>query len=275
MSNKKKVSLSGFVLFLVFLLVLKLFFVEAYNIPSPSMEPTLIRGDFILTNKLVYKFADPRRGDIVNFIFPHPERFGKGLVNTPILREFENVIYVKRVIGVPGDRVAFRNGRLILNGKPLKYEKVRESGNFTVYYEYLPRKNGVVKHLVQYQTRGELDFTNRLGRYGVLSRVIPPQSCLKATFVCDTFGCVSVCTEIRVPKGYYFVMGDNRDHSDDSRFWGFVRRDFILSTPFVIFFSGEVPYQTPQNATAVSGFTQFLHALKHPYWNRIGKPLIY
>jgi len=285
MSDKKGNFLSGFVLFLIFFVALKVLFVDAYNIPSKSMEPTLIQGDFVLANKLVYKFANPRRGDIVNFIFPHPEMFGHRLVTTPVLRDFQNIVFVKRVIGLPGDVISFNNGRLSINGKPLKYERVGQRGNYTVYYEYIPRRGGtVVKHLVQYQTRGKLKPLALVGRYGVIADAIPRESCLKVSPLSGSlcfsgpYGrliCPTICSEIQVPKGYYFVMGDNRDDSDDGRFWGFVRRDYILSTPFVIFFSGKVPQLNPSDNNPFAGVLQFLHALTHPYWDRIGKPLIY
>jgi signal peptidase I len=248
------------------------------------MEPTLIQGDFVLANKLVYELTDPRRGDIVNFIFPHPEMFGRRLVTTPILRDFQNIVFVKRVIGLPGDVISFHDGRLSINGKPLRYRFVRKSGNYTVYYEYIPRKDGVIKHLVQYQTSGKLNPLALIGRYGVIASAIPTQDCLKVSPMSGTicysgrYGrvyCPTICSEIKVPKGYYFVMGDNRDDSDDSRFWGFVKREYILSTPFVIFFSGEVPELNPTDNNPFAGVLQFLHALLHPYWNRIGKPLIY
>ncbi len=268
--GKGKSSLKGFLIFVITLLVLKLFFVDAYNIPSSSMEPTLIQGDFILTNKLVYEISNPRRGDIVVFIFPKPEEFfHRRLVTTPILREFANITFIKRVIGKPGDVISFHNGKLSINGKPLTYKLVKETSNYYVYEEIIPRdKGGPVRHLVQYSKHPSRAAF--IGRFGVLKDQIPPSACLGVNPQYPF-----ICSKIRVPKGYYFVMGDNRDNSEDGRYWGFVPRDMILSTPFMIFFSGEVPHLSPSDSTPLSGLTQLFHALLHPYWSRIGRPLIY
>ena len=253
--NTSEGKFLGFILGLVFI---KLFIADAYNIPSKSMEPTLLQGDFILSNKVVYTFFTPRRGDIAIFKYPYgEEQYGS------------SVDFIKRVVAVPGDTLEFRNGFLILNGKPLKYKKVKETAEAVIYEEFIPRKDGtVVKHLVKYAkspSRAAL-----IGRFGVLKEAIPDGACLHVSPVSP-----NICDRVKIPKGYYFVMGDNRDNSEDSRYWGFLRRDYIKSTPFVIYFSGEVPYLSPEEANRLSGITQLLHALLHPRWDRIGKPLIY
>jgi len=258
--GNKKNPLKELLVFLVFLVVAKMFFIGAYNIPSKSMEPTLLQGDFILTNRLVYYFADPRRGDIVVFKYPYQSQFGKHLLP---------VTFIKRVVGLPGDVIEFHNGFLTINGKPLKYKKVKETPNSVIYYEWIPRRDGsYVKHLVKYFKNPSL--AAYMGRLGVYKEAIPPAACLEISPENR-----NICSKIKVPKGYYFVMGDNRDNSEDSRYWGFVRRDYIYSTPFVIYFSGEVPHLTPEDSNIFSGITQFIHALLHPRFDRIGKPLIY
>jgi signal peptidase I len=258
--KKEKKLLKEIFGFLIFLVIAKMFFVGAYNIPSKSMEPTLLQGDFILTNRLVFYFANPRRGDIVVFKYPYQSQFGSHLLP---------VTFIKRVVGLPGDVIEFRNGFLTINGKPLKYQKVKETPEKVIYYEWIPRRDGsYVKHPVQYYKKPF--FAAYLGRFGVTKDAIPPAACLEVSKVYP-----DRCSKIKIPKGYYFVMGDNRDNSEDSRYWGFLKRDYILSTPFVIYFSGEVPHLSPENSNIFSGITQFIHALLHPRFDRIGKPLIY
>ncbi|NPB05736.1 MAG: signal peptidase I [Aquificae bacterium] len=278
--------LKGLLLFLLFLVVLRLFFVDAYNIPSRSMEPTLLQGDFILSNKLVYRFSDPRRGDVIVFVYPYQARFGNPLVK---------VTFVKRVVAVGGDTVEFKNGFLVLNGRPLRYEKVKEATEVVrvyervltadgrivrrpverkvevvYYYEYLPStvEGRVVKHLVRYWKRPAPEALS--GRYGVLADALPEGACLERSEVFP-----SVCSKVRVPEGYYLVLGDNRDESEDGRYWGLLAREFVLSRPFVVYFSGEVPPLTPEETDLLSGVRQLFRALLHPRWERIGKPLIY
>ncbi|NPA14374.1 MAG: signal peptidase I [Aquificae bacterium] len=252
-------QLKEWLIVLLIIVVVKIFLIEAYNIPSKSMEPTLLQGDFILTNKLVYKFTDPWRGDIAIFVYPYQQQFGHHLTD---------ITFVKRIVGIPGDVIEFNNGRLIINGKPLSYEKVKETPDKVIYYEYIPTQTGkVIKHLVEYSKNPTA--VALLGRFGVLLDKIPARSCLEISPINP-----NICSKIRVPEGYYFVMGDNRDNSDDSRYWGFLARKYILSTPFVIYFSGEVPHLTVEDSNIFSGITQLLHAILHPRLDRIGKPLI-
>jgi signal peptidase I len=192
---------------LVLALFVLTFIVQPFRIPSESMEHTLLVGDFLLVNKQIFApagvfhallpFRSPRRGDVVVFRFP--------------LDPTEYV--VKRVIGVPGDRIHLDNGTVVLNGVPQKEPYVTWEPAFPDPY----RDN----------------FPS--GTYSDPS--------------IDNHWWVQMHTDLRggdvvVPKGQFFVMGDNRNYSRDSRYWGFVPRAAILGRPFLIYFSVREPSST-------------------------------
>jgi signal peptidase I len=156
------------------------FVVQAFKIPTGSMESNLLIGDHLLVNKFVYglhpegsiwnllPYRSLKRGDVIVFKFPNgPE-----------------VAYVKRLIGLPGDRVEMVGRTVYINGKPL------------------------VEDYTQY-----IDAASMYGRFG----------------------------PFHVPEGQYFAMGDNRDNSQDSRYWGYVPRDHIIGKALAIYWSYETP----------------------------------
>lgn len=180
--------------------LIRSFGVEPFKIPSASMMPTLLVGDFILVNKFTYglrvplinnvffEVNQPQRGDVMVFHFPK-----NPLVN-----------YIKRVVGLPGDRVAYRNKQLFINDQAVPL--VPEGD-----YDYVtPGLNQVVAKRYQEQL-GE-------HRHDILNVDLAP----------------AVDGEVVVPEGYYFVMGDNRDNSNDSRFWGFVPQNHIVGKAFLV-----------------------------------------
>lgn len=184
----------------VIVLLLRSFLVEPFRIPSGSMMPTLLIGDFILVNKFTYgirlpvlnrkivELNTPERGDIVVFRYPLDPA-------TP---------FIKRVVGLPGDRIGYRDKKVYVNG---------------VEVEQVPAGTYVgVRSAVQ-QT-GALVFTEHLGdvRHDIL---ISPHSPVRNG-------------EFEVPAGQYFVLGDNRDNSRDSRFWGFVPDENLVGKAFYI-----------------------------------------
>ncbi|GIX22049.1 MAG: signal peptidase I [Gammaproteobacteria bacterium] len=183
---------------LLIVLLLRSFLVEPFRIPSGSMLPTLEIGDFVLTSKFSYglrlpvwhteilPIGEPERGDIVVFRYPENPR----------------VNYIKRVIGVPGDRIAYRDKRLWVNGEPVPLEPkgwyvhpIRPV-NARRYREALP---GHPHDILLYPDRASIDVM-----------------------------------EFEVPPGHYFVMGDNRDDSRDSRFWGFLPRENLVGKAIFI-----------------------------------------
>lgn len=192
---------------LAIVLVVRSFIAEPYKIPSSSMMPNLLIGDFILVNKFAYglrlpltntkivPLGEPDRGDVVVFHFP-----GRG-ENDPA--KGEN--FIKRVIGVPGDTVVFEGNGLVLNGEPVKYE---EKGI------YAGHKTGNQVHAEGASLLVE-DLPGRT--HTVLETARPAGQ-----------------GEWTVPAGQYLVMGDNRDNSDDGRFWGLLPEQNLRGKAFVI-----------------------------------------
>jgi signal peptidase I len=190
---------SFFPIFLI-VLVLRSFLVEPFRIPSGSMMPTLLIGDLILVNKFVYgirlpvlnwkvvELGTPQRGDVVVFRFP----------------EDPSVPFIKRIVGLPGDRIGYHGRVLQVNGTPVAQEL---RGTYT----------GVGKG--SNMTGAEL----RLERERAYEHLILVQP-----------GHPTMEGETVVPAGHYFVMGDNRDNSRDSRFWGTVPDENLIGKAFLI-----------------------------------------
>jgi signal peptidase I len=199
---------------ILIVLLLRSFVIEPFRIPSGSMMPTLLVGDFILVNKFAYglrlpvlnteilKVGSPKRGDVVVFRYPQDE----------------SVDYIKRVVGVPGDRIDYRNKTLYVNGVPAPQTPVgiyvgsgagaRETGSF----EDKERIDGV-EHAV----------------------LIKPQ------YPDFGPGCrVLADGPVTVPKDHFFMMGDNRDNSNDSRCWGLVPRRNLVGKAFAIWMSWDL-----------------------------------
>ncbi|MDH5633632.1 MAG: signal peptidase I [Gammaproteobacteria bacterium] len=194
---------------ILFVFVLRSFLFEPFRIPSGSMLPNLLVGDFIVVNKYAYgvrlpvinkkviNIAAPDRGDVMVFRFPRDP----------------SVNYIKRVIGVPGDRIAYRDNRLHVNGKAVTYDKQADyiyrdiSGGERKFLQYLEQLDG---------ESGEHRVILEEGSYA------------------------SGPIELTVPEGQYFVMGDNRDNSNDSRYWGFVPDANVVGKAFMIWFSWDL-----------------------------------
>ena len=183
--------------------------VQAFVIPSASREDTLLIGDHVLVDKLTYSpdggvsghllpYRDVRRGDVIVFRYP--------------LNIQED--YVKRAIGVPGDRIRLVNKQLMLNGHLVNEPYVvHKTGYIDSYRDNFPTQP---------------------------NSPLPPSAM-------DMLENHVVNGEVVVPQGFVFAMGDNRDNSSDSRYWGFVPRDNIVGTPLVIYWSFEAPTEDLTN----------------------------
>jgi signal peptidase I len=185
------------VLLIVF--VIRSFIVEPFKIPSGSMMPTLIAGDFIVVNKFTYgirlpvwnktllEVGKPDRGDV--FVFHYPKD--------------PSIDYIKRVIGLPGDEIRYENKELFING--VHVEKILQEN-----YTYAFNNNEVVEVKKFFETIGT-------SKYSLIVHDIPSED-----------------YKFNVPEGNYFAMGDNRDNSSDSRVWGFVPDELLVGKAFFI-----------------------------------------
>jgi signal peptidase I len=179
------------------------FVVQAFKIPSQSMEQSLLVGDHLLVNKFIFggrgswydrvlPYREIRRGEIIVFKFPFDD----------------HAHYVKRVIGTPGDRIKIVDQQVYVNGKPLPEPyKVHDPARHDAYGDNFPPAS---RHFIGGNVRPEW------GRE------------LQSHIQKD---------ELVVPSEKYFVMGDNRDHSSDSRYWGFVDRESVMGRPVLIYWS--------------------------------------
>jgi signal peptidase I len=224
-------SLMGTVVIAIFVIT---FIVQAFQIPSESMENTLLIGDYLLVNKLCYggtglgdhlmPYQKIRRGDIIVFHYPvDPQQH-----------------FVKRVIGVPGDHLRMVNKRVLINGKPLDepYVHFVEPLN-DQFRDSFPRVDIPARRL-------EGDWWLQMQKLVVDGQLI-------------------------VPAGHYFVMGDNRDDSLDSRYWGFVPQENIIGRPLVIYWSVQDWDRNP-SASLTGRLYHLAYAVTHIFqitrWNR-------
>ena len=225
------------------------FIVQAYKIPTPSMADNLLVGDHLLVNKFVYAKPDPgvgrvlpyreiKRGDVI--VFKYPEDLSKN--------------YVKRAIAVPGDRIRIENQTVILNGVPLDekyvFHKAHGSQNLPVRDNFPVQKEQMTRFADYEQNKDIFDS------YLFYRPYIDGK-------------------DVVIPPGSYFAMGDNRDNSADSRYWGFVPRRNIVGRALLIYWS----YETDENEHLRESFLDhvgqyadvFINFFKKTRWNRTFK----
>ena len=197
-------SKSFFPVILVVFLI-RSFIVEPFKIPSGSMMPTLLSGDFILVNKFTYGLRvpilnntfietnHPKRGDV--FVFHYPPD--------------PSIDYIKRVVGLPGDKIAYKDKQLYINGQKLDV-------NFDSDYQYVGSGLNMVNAKRYKEQLGDK-------KHDILIE--------------ENTVSLTIDGEIEVPAGHYFAMGDNRDNSRDSRAWGFVPEANLVGKAFFIWWN--------------------------------------
>ena len=204
---------------LLLVLVFRGFIFEPFRVPSNSMMPTLLTGDFILVNKFDYglrlpilnskiiDFSKPERGDVIVFRYPNYEH----------IDGYSGVDFIKRVAALPGDTISYEKDQLIVNDESVEYRKIGsyqgiDSGKAMTGYRHIREKINEADHDI---------LLHPLGNSRKLSK-------------------------ITVPEGHYFVMGDNRAHSSDSRFWGYVPESYILGKAVAIWMHWDWNHNTMQ-----------------------------
>ena len=238
-------QISTLLIAVVIALGIRAFVIEPYRIPSGSMLPTLLIGDHLFVNKFIYgvklPFSDwrspgiraPERGDVVVFtVAQHGSQTFPADVRPDLPREE----FVKRIIGVPGDRIAFRSGRVFVNGEPIETRPLGET--FEDETGSLLEVNEV--------TLGERSF-QILDDPGV-SFPSPVES-------------------VTVEPDRYFMLGDNRDHSKDSRFWGTVRLAEIKGPAFILYWSWDFNGGWAELLNPLRVFELLTQKMR---WDRIG-----
>jgi len=206
----------------VFVFFVMTFVVQAFQIPTGSMEPTLLVGDFLLVNKFVYDNGTPaidrallprreiKRNDVI--VFKYPNELSKD--------------YVKRVIGLPGEKLEIRNKQVYINDQPIdepmKFHKDSQVHVKNGYYNY--------------------EDTNR-----------------------DNYGPVTV------PSGHLFAMGDNRDESSDSRYWGYVPLSYVKGRPWIIYFSYTAERDAYLKTSVRDRLKKLVQFIPKARWNRMLK----
>lgn len=202
------------VILVVFLI--RSFIAEPFKIPSGSMMPTLLAGDYILVNKFTYGLRipilndvlidinEPDHGDVIVFHFPPNPKLD----------------YIKRVVGLPGDVIEYQEKQLVVNGKPISQAKKGD-------YRYLDDKQHEIK-----ATHYEEQLFDAAHDILTIDRFTPYEMGMPGHKLMNG-------KSITVPEGHYFVMGDNRDNSSDGRVWGFVPNENLVGKAFFIWFNFE------------------------------------
>ncbi len=264
-------------------ILLKSFFIEAYRIPTGSMENTLMAGDFLLVNKFVFGPATPRTIPFTEIQIPYYRlpSVSSPKLNDVVVFEYpgnrddilpgERLNYIKRCIGLPGDTIMIKDKIVNVNGKPIelpKSGKIDASSLIRSGYAnplifpkgskwnkdnygpvIVPQKGDVIKLNLSNIETWRIFIDRELNKSAV--KIIGSKIEIDG----------KVTDNYTVQNDYYFMLGDNRDDSADSRFWGFVPESNIIGRAMMVYWSLDTLTENP-------GFFSFISSIR---WNRIGK----
>jgi len=250
----------SFVVTLIMALFGMTFVLQAVTVPTASMENTILVGDYLLVNKFIFSPGDTlpflpereiKRGDIIVFKYPgnskHPEMDRR---RDPPLRKYE-INYVKRVIGLPGETIEFNNNQVLINGQPLAEHRV--------WGEHPLDSGGKMKDRAPLTTK-EIEERQPDQSYDVYYGEISTKEAASGVSSPRPYVFAAAGKPFKIPDDSYFVMGDNRDNSEDSRFWGPVQRDLIIGRAMFVYWSCDQ-----------SDSESMLNCLFHPRLSRIGR----
>lgn len=269
---KKKDTVSDYVQALLAALFLAIiirgFVFEPFKIPSESMVPTLMIGDHIFVKRYAYglrvpftkywlaEFDDPKKGDVIVFTYPHDD----------------DVNYIKRVVGVPGDKISMKDGQLFVNGKKIEYKNFSVKGmgqNNACVVTLDPETKSVVPDKIE-----PIAFNRNYDQFQYKVEDIEGHKHLIQRSILAPNN--SDFEEFTVPPRQFFVLGDNRDQSQDSRFWGYVPREYLKGKAIFIWLSLNSEGTSCPHDSMYNWIGKIFGAENFPSirWDRFGKEII-
>lgn len=227
----------SFIVTLVMALFGMTFVIQAVTVPTGSMQNTILIGDYLLVNKFIFAPSgnplpflpqrEIRRGDVVVFKYPGFEDPKEDEIRGLIPYQIN---YVKRVIGLPGETIEFKNNQVFIDGRELPEHRI--IGNTPLLSDGFTKNNKAALETSEFEEKTEDENYSVYYDQETLELVKAGGS-----ISTERYGFGAVGKPMKIPADHYFVMGDSRDNSEDSRFWGFVPRELIIGQAMFVYWS--------------------------------------